>query len=143
MEKSCFKTIASFALATTMLVGCTSAFAAELPTPHPSEVSSETIISPRDLEIAEGTATGSQFTRTVAVTSRNGERLNFWVHNRGTSNVDITIDNKKKRTLKPGEQGHIYITLGFFTQNHTCKAVPSPNGGSLNIEYRIAQRDVN
>ncbi len=142
MKHSVLKRVASFALAVGMLAGCTSAFAAT-ETPESSDTQSiGSIVEPRDKELYQGSHSGSQFTMTFTASSRDGATLNFWIKNKGTTDVVITIDGKNARTIKPGAQGHISTTLGFFNQSHTCKAVPSPNGGSINIDYRIAQRDV-
>lgn len=142
MKHTALKCVASFVLAVGMLVGCTSAFAAT-ETPESSDAQSiGGTVQPKDKELYQGSHSGTQFTTTFTASSRDGANLNFWVKNKGTTDVVITIDGKNARTLKPGTQGHISITLGYFNQSHTCKAVPSPNGGTINIDYRIAQRDI-
>ncbi|MDR3092114.1 MAG: hypothetical protein LBU36_08040 [Clostridiales bacterium] len=97
------------------------------------------------LELKTGSASGTDFTSgEVDLTSSNGKYLNYYVENNGSVSVYITISGgaSAERTLKPGEKGHISVTLASGTKSYTCKAVPTPNGGEIDIYYKMAQRDV-
>lgn len=98
-------------------------------------------ILPVDLDVSHGTASGTQFSDTFALTSRNGKKVNFWVRNNGKVSVKLTINGKAPITLEPGEQGHTYTDVSYLSSNYKFKVVPVPNGGDIDIEYRIAQRD--
>jgi len=98
-------------------------------------------ILPVDLDVSHGTASGTQFSDTFSLTSRNGKNVNFWVRNNGKVAVKVTINGSVPITLEPGDQGHTSTRVGYFSSNYKFKVVPVPNGGDINIEYRIAQRD--
>ena len=72
---------------------------------------------------------------------KRGKYINFWAKNTGRNDIAITIDGKAERILSPGEQGHTYIEAGFFAKEYIFKAVPTPNGGRISLDYSIAQRD--
>ncbi len=98
-------------------------------------------MQPYGIDLAEGGAAGSEFETTKALTSKNGKTVNFWVQNNGTISVAITINGKGKRTIELGAQGHISADIGDISKAYKCKAVPVPNGGDIDIDYKIAQRD--
>ena len=142
MKNNAIKTAVALTLAVGTLATCTCASAASTATTNSTErqaISSPII--PFDMNIDSGTYSGTQFNQSYALTSRNGKYLNFWVKNNGTNKITITIDGTNARTLAPGQQGHISKTLGILTQSHTCKAVSASNGGTVKIEFRVAQRD--
>ena len=89
----------------------------------------------------KGSAAGAAFEKTAALIDSNGKTVNFWIRNNGTTSVAITINGKGSRTIKPGTEGHISADVGYFTKDYTFKAAPTPNGGDIDIEYKIAQRD--
>lgn len=89
----------------------------------------------------KGSAAGAAFEKTAVLTDSNGKTVNFWIRNNGTTSVAITINGKGSRTIKPGTEGHISADVGYFTKDYTFKASPTPNGGDIDIEYKIAQRD--
>lgn len=89
----------------------------------------------------KGSAAGAAFEKTAVLTDSNGKMVNFWIRNNGTTSVAITINGKDKRIIKPGTEGHISADVGYFTKDYTFKASPTPNGGDIDIEYKIAQRD--
>ena len=100
------------------------------------------LITPFDMEVASGKYSGTEFQATYTLKKSNGTNVNFWVKNNGKVSVQITINGKEARTLAPGEQGHITATVGFFSSDYKFKAVPTPNGGTIDIDYKIAQRDI-
>lgn len=89
----------------------------------------------------KGSAAGAAFEKTAVLTDSNGKIVNFWIRNNGTTSVAMTINGKDKRIIKPGTEGHISADVGYFTKDYTFKASPTPNGGDIDIEYKIAQRD--
>ena len=142
MKNNAIKTAVALTLAVGTLATCACASAASTAATNSTESQAISApITPFDMQVDSGTYSGTQFNQSYALTSRNGKYLNFWVKNNGSKSVTITIDGTNARTLAAGEQGHISKTLGILTQSHTCKAVSSTNGGTINIEFRIAQRD--
>jgi len=98
-------------------------------------------ILPVDLDVSHGTASGTRFSDTFSLTSRNGKNVNFWVRNNGKVAVKVTINGSVPITLKPGDQGHTSTRVGYFSSDYKFEVVPVPNGGDIDIEYRIAQRN--
>lgn len=136
------KQVISAVMFGTLCFTCMSgAFAAEILPENTTLISESMQIQPYDMDIAKGSATGSAFEMTKSLTSKNGKTVNFWIRNNGTTSVAITINGKGGRTIKPGTEGHISADVGYFTKDYTFKASPTPNGGDIDIEYRIAQRD--
>ncbi len=70
-----------------------------------------------------------------------GKYINFWVKNTGRNDIAITINDKERRVIKTGDSGHISVKAGTLTKRYTFDAVPTPNGGRISLDYRIAQRD--
>lgn len=106
------------------------------------EVEKDNSITPFDLEVRNGTIRNEvDFEKTYKLSKSNGKNINFWIKNNGTNSVRITINGKHGKTFGPGKSGHITAPAGFFTKNYTFKAVPTPSGGRISIDYRIAQRD--
>lgn len=142
MKNNTLKTAVALTLAVGTLTTCTCAYAASTPaTDSSNDQTVSAPITPFDMNVDSGTYSGTQFSQTYTLTSRNGKYLNFWVKNNGTNKITITIDGAHARTLAAGEQGHISATLGILSQSHTCKAVSASNGGTVKIQFRIAQRD--
>jgi len=75
----------------------------------------------------------------------NGKYVNLYVENNGPNPVVATINGQNERTFKAGEKGHIYleVTQTFWggDREYVFKVVPGANGGSINIYYKIDQRD--
>lgn len=105
-----------------------------------NEVFQPTIIA-YDMSVASGSYRGTEFQSTYSLKKKNGKKVNFWISNNGKVNVKITINGSHSRILKPGENGHISASVGYFSGDYKFKAVPSPNGGVIDIDYSIAQRD--
>ncbi|KOP65970.1 hypothetical protein AMS62_12520 [Bacillus sp. FJAT-18019] len=97
--------------------------------------------SSKDNAAKSGSHTGTQFQATYPLKKSNGAKVNFWIKNTGNVSVKITINGGQKRTLAPGKSGHISAPVGFLSSNYKFKAVPTPNGGEISINFRIAQRD--
>lgn len=101
----------------------------------------EDVITPCDMDVSSGTYSGTGFSTSYSLKEANGENINFWIKNNGKTDVVITINGDEARTIRPGKDGHISVKAGYFSKKYTFEAVPSPSGGKINIEYRIAQRD--
>lgn len=90
--------------------------------------------------LAEGSITGTQWTDTFLLHNANGEYVNFWVSNKGTNNVLMSINGKNEREVTPGESGYIYLDVSALGANYKCKAGPS-SSGKISVDYRVAQSD--
>lgn len=136
------KKILSALIFGTLCLTCTSgAFAEEVLPKEAATTSQPAQMQLSGMDIAKGSITGSAFETTKSLTSKNGKIVNFWIQNNGTTSVAITINGKEKRTIEPGAQGHISTDVGYISKDYKCKAVPVPNGGDIDIDYKIAQRD--
>lgn len=71
--------------------------------------------------------------------NQNGEWASYWIKNNGKVAVQMMIDGWRGRTLQPEENGWISIKLTDLKKETSFKAVPTPNGGELDIEYKIIQ----
>lgn len=129
--KSVFKGVVSSALVVCLIAG-TSIIPA-------SAESTES--SSKNYTVDRGTSTGTQFQATYPLKKSNGEKVNFWIKNTGNVSVKITINKDQKRTLAPGKSGHISAPVGSLSKKYKFEAVPTPNGGEISIDFRIAQRD--
>lgn len=101
----------------------------------------DVVIVPFDMHVGNGSYCGTEFQATYSLKSKNGRNVNFWISNKGSVDVKITINGSNSRILSPGENGHISASVGYFSSDFEFKAVPSPNGGTIDIDYNIAQRD--
>lgn len=97
--------------------------------------------SSKDYAAKSGSHSGTEFQATYRLKKRNGAKVNFWIKNTGDVSVKITINGDQKRTLAPGKSGHISASVGSLSSKYKFKAVPTPNGGKISIDYRIAQKD--
>ncbi|MFF2017991.1 MULTISPECIES: hypothetical protein [Paenibacillus] len=97
--------------------------------------------SSKDYAAKSGSSSGTEFQATYPLKKSNGAKVNFWIKNTGNVSVRITINGDQKRTLAPGKSGHISAPVGSLSSEYKFKAVPTPNGGDISIDYRIAQRD--
>lgn len=99
------------------------------------------IIYPADMEIEpNGSYSGSGFETSYTLNKKNGDTVNFYVENTGNVDIKITINGSGARTISAGKSGHISATVSSISKKYTFKAVPTPNGGSIKMNYRIAQR---
>lgn len=92
--------------------------------------------------LGEGIHTGAPFTATYSCRKVEGKRVNFYVENRGTEDVILTINGSYSRILPPGGSGHISATISstIVAQSMTLKCV-SADGGDLDIYWKAAQRN--
>ena len=97
--------------------------------------------SSKDYAAKSGSYSGTEFQATYPLKKSNGAKVNFWIKNTGDVSVRITIKGDQKRTLAPGKSGHISAPVGSLSSKFKFIAVPTPNGGKISIDYRIAQRD--
>lgn len=97
--------------------------------------------SSKDYAAKSGSYSGTEFQAAYRLKKRNGAKVNFWIKNTGDVSVKITINGDQKRTLAPGKSGHISTSVGSLSSKYKFKAVPTPNGGKISIDYRIAQSD--
>lgn len=100
-----------------------------------------TASSSKDYAAKSGSYSGTEFQATYPFKKSNGAKVNFWIKNTGDVSVKVTINGGQKTTLAPGKSGHISAPVGFLSRNYKFKAVPTPNGGKISIDFRIAQRD--
>ncbi|MEZ2659505.1 hypothetical protein ACBP89_15695 [Aneurinibacillus aneurinilyticus] len=98
-------------------------------------------LSSKDYAAKSGSYSGTEFQATYSLKKSNGANVNFWIKNTGNVSVKITINGGQKKTFAPGTNGHISAPVGIFSSNYKFKAVPTPNGGKISIDYSIAQRD--
>lgn len=129
--KFVFKGVVSSAL-----VACLIAGTSIIPTfAEPTKSSS------KDYTAKSGSSSGTEFQATYPLKKSNGAKVNFWIKNNGKVSVRITINGDQIRTLAPGQSGHISAPVSSLSSKYKFKAVPTPNGGRIKIDYRIAQRD--
>lgn len=94
-----------------------------------------------DMGISNGSYHGISFgTSEYALNKSNGKYVIFRVKNTGKVNVKISVNNySKELTLEPDEEGCISEEFSGDEQDFTFKAVPTPNGGDISIDYKIKQ----
>ncbi|AZH29196.1 MULTISPECIES: hypothetical protein [Paenibacillus] len=141
--KSVFKGVVSSTLAVGLItgVGTLPTFAQSTESSPENYVNGSRVITPFDMNVSDGSYSGTGFSTSYKLTSSNGKNVNFWVQNTGKVSVKITINGDHEKTLKKGESGHISASVGYFASEYKFKAVATPNGGDISIDYKIAQRD--
>lgn len=87
------------------------------------------------------------FVEPVVLNAKNGDILNFYVNNFGTTSVTISIEvggqKVATKTYAPGNGGHISTTItngllgGSKTYTLKCTA---PNGAYMDVYLKAAQR---
>ena len=74
----------------------------------------------------------------------NGTIINFWIHNTGSTNIEIAINNNwgGGMTLRPGQQNHISATIpiSLVGTNFSVQARPEQHGARITMSWRAAQR---
>lgn len=99
------------------------------------------IMSVRAVGIAEGSYSGPEYQYSVYLNKNNGKTVNFWIRNKGSVNVVISINGENERTIKPGRSGHISADVTSASQSFDFNAeASSSTPGDISIDYRIAQR---
>ena len=98
-----------------------------------------------NMGIASGSYYGTSFgTYEYSLNKANGEYVIFWAKNTGKVDIIISINEySKELTLYPNEEGFISEKFSRDEQNFTFKAVPTPNGGDIGIDYKIKQSNTN
>lgn len=109
-----------------------------------TKISSADDINTKGMGISSGSYSGTSFgPAEYSLNKSNGQYINFWIKNTGNVNVKIKINDTVERTFKPGEEGHITAQFSRDSdEDFIFKAVPTPNGGKISIDYRIAQRHI-
>lgn len=95
-------------------------------------------------EIAYGDYSGSSYEASWILHKKEGDIINFYVNNRGTTSAIIMINGESKKVLEPGEQDHISLEVNDFLNLgkwYTVKCLPTVHGADINITYAVAQRD--
>lgn len=145
--KSIFKGVTSTLIAGVIVGTCTIPAFAESTTNVSSKNYAVTSgeFKALDKEVSEGSVNQSSWSRTFELDENDGAQVNFWISNNGSNDIKISIDGKVSRTIAPGKQGNISAEVknGWFgwTYNYTFTASPSAQGGSVKMDYRIAQRN--
>ena len=98
------------------------------------------IMPVRDLDVDSGSYSGSDYDDTFYLSKNNGKTVNFWIRNKGSNNVVISINGENERTIKPGRSGHITADVTGTNQRFDFNARPSASTpGHISIDFRIAQ----
>lgn len=98
------------------------------------------IMPVRDLDVDSGSYSGSDYDDTFYLSKNNGKTVNFWIRNKGSNNVVISINGGNERTIKSGKSGHITADVTGTNQRFDFSARPSASTpGHISIDFRIAQ----
>ena len=110
----------------------------EKPTRHPGE-----LIPSHGLQV-DGNHFGGQFSATYHLRKADGQYVNFFVENKGSGPVVITINGDYARTIPADSSGHICapISIAIMPQAMTVKCVTA-SGDDIDIYWKIAQRTQN
>lgn len=102
-------------------------------------------ITPFDMDVSSGSISSSTgFDNTWKLDSKNGKHVNFYIENTGNVNIKATINGNSERIFKPGDSGHISVEVSngiLGAKEYRFKAVSESNGGTVKMDYIIAQRD--
>lgn len=90
--------------------------------------------------ITTGSYRGIEYEKYCQLTKGNGSKVNFWIRNNGRYPVVIKINGGKAVTVKAGGQGYTSTSVRRFSKDYKFTA-SCPQGGDINIDYRIVQRD--
>ena len=94
----------------------------------------------RDLDVDSGSYSGADYDDTFYLSKNNGKTVNFWIRNKGSVNVVISINGENERTIKPGKSGHITADVTDTNQSFYFNAKSSASTpGHISIDFRIAQ----
>lgn len=98
------------------------------------------IIPVRDLDVDSGSYSGADYDDTFYLSKNNGKTVNFWIRNKGSVNVVISINGENERTIKSGKSGHITADVTDTNQSFYFNAKSSASTpGHISIDFRIAQ----
>lgn len=90
--------------------------------------------------LGEGIHTEGDFSATYSCHKIDGKRVNFYVENRGTEPVTITINGSYGRTIPAGEVGHISAPISVSIREQTME-LECISDGEIHIYWRAAQRN--
>ncbi len=88
--------------------------------------------------VEDNSYSGSYFSLTQKLYHRDGTYVNFSVTNHASYPVRIAINNEAVKIVKPGATNHVSVSIGRMGK--TCKFTAAPQGGNVNISYKIVQR---
>ena len=97
-------------------------------------------IIPYSMVITTGSYRGIEYEKYCQLTKGNGSKVNFWIRNNGRYPVVIKINGRNAVTVKAGGQGYTSTSVGRFSKDYKFTA-SCPQGGDINIDYRIVQID--
>lgn len=98
------------------------------------------IVPLRNVVIDSGSYSGSDYDDTFYLSKDNGKTVNFWIKNKGSTKVVISINGGNERTINPGKSGHISADVTGTNQYFHFNATSSPSTpGDVSIDFRIAQ----
>ena len=97
-------------------------------------------IIPYSMVITTGSYRGIEYEKYCQLTKGNGSKVNFWIRNNGRYPVVIKINGRNAVTVKAGGQGYTSTSVRRFSKDYKFTA-SCPQGGDINIDYRIVQRD--
>ena len=92
--------------------------------------------------VANGDYSGLAFQSPHSLTDSDGKTVYFEVENLGDVDVNIYIGNNTQDnlTLAPNEKGEIFAKVNSSNIEYKFSAVPTPNGGDIDIRYQIYQK---
>lgn len=90
--------------------------------------------------LGDGIHTDGTFTATYDCRRIDGKKLNFYVENRGTEPVTITINGSTGRTIPAGEAGHISASISVSIQEQAM-TLECVSDGEIDIYWKAAQRN--
>lgn len=105
----------------------------------PGKTPAEPLIDP-DAALTEGTTSWQGLELTQSLAGEHGGTVNFWIRNQGFDPVEITINRAGARVIEPGAEGHISAKVSWNTEPYLFEAKPAGDTGSVDIDYKIAQR---
>ena len=93
-----------------------------------------------DAALTEGTSSWRGLELTQSLTAEHGGTVNFWIRNEGFDPVEITINRTGARVIEPGAEGHISAEVRWEKTDYLFEAKPAGETGSVEVDYKIAQR---
>lgn len=97
-------------------------------------------ITPYSMVITTGSYRGIEYEKYCQLTKGNGSKVNFWIRNNGRYPVVIKINGGNAVTVKTGGQGYTSTSVGRFSKDYKFSA-SSPEGGDIDIDFKIVQKD--
>ncbi|MFC4804069.1 hypothetical protein [Filifactor villosus] len=98
------------------------------------------IVPLRNVVIDSGSYSGSDYDDTFYLSKNNGKTVNFWIKNKGSTEVVISINGGNERTINPDKSGHISVNVTGTNQSFYFNATSSSSTpGDISIDFRMAQ----